>query len=33
VLAERPTSARQTAAAKLLLSTWAPGAEFISHLF
>jgi cytidine deaminase len=33
VLAERPTTARQTAAAELLLSTWAPGAEFISHLF
>lgn len=33
VLAERPTIAGQTAAAELLLSTWAPRAEFISHLF
>ena len=33
VLAERPTAAAQTAAAELLLSTWAPRAEFISHLF
>lgn len=33
VLAERPTMAAQAAAARLLLSTWAPGAEFITHLF
>lgn len=33
VLAERPTIAGQAAATELLLSTWAPGAEFITHLF
>lgn len=33
VLAERPTTAGQMAAAELMLSTWAPRAEFITHRF
>ena len=33
VLAEYPTTAGQAAAAELLLSAWAPRAEFFTHLF